>query len=532
MNSSTSDFGTMKILEDLVSIQSDTNSKLEIDVEKKILSYISSIEYFKENKTFGLEKIPQDHFERSIVWGLYKKNDNKETIIFLNHHDVVDDKDYGNLKSISRDNYKLKQAFSNLDFSKSIKEDLNSEDWFFGRGSADMKAGIAIQLNLLNELTKKSNKNILFISVPDEETLSTGMRQCSKFLKNLKIKHNLKYSLVINSEPHTRENFKNPTIYKGSVGKTMIAIFIKGKKCHIGEAFQGFNPALILSNIIVNTELNMNLSDSKNGECSPPPTWSFARDFKPCYDASIPDSAGGYLSFLTLSKTPKEILLSMKKICEEAFQNSINHYEKNFLIYNGHNVKNKYNVNVKLYEEFIKDLKNIHGNKIDEILTDSYKTVLKKIRDDEISVPESNFEILDSLCSYSSSEDPMVIIAISPPYYPHISSKNKEVFLKLNNLNSIFSETIEEKEFFMGISDLSYVDIEEFEDTAPYIKNNMPLWKEGLYTVPFNEMKELSIPVINIGPWGKDIHKLTERVFVPDITITTPKLIKELIHII
>ena len=126
----------------------------------------------------------------------------------------------------------------------------------------------------------------------------------------------------------------------------------------------------------------------------------------------------------------------------------------------------------------------------------------------------------------------MVIVAISPPYYPHVSNKNNNLNSISIDYNSVFSEEIDKKEYFMGISDLSYAAIENFEDTAPYIKNNMPLWKNELYSIPFDEMKDLSIPVINIGPWGKDLHKLTERVFVPDLNITTPKLIKELIDVI
>ncbi|WP_183108805.1 hypothetical protein [Thermohalobacter berrensis] len=38
-------------------------------------------------------------------------------------------------------------------------------------------------------------------------------------------------------------------------------------------------------------------------------------------------------------------------------------------------------------------------------------------------------------------------------------------------------------------------------------------------------MNKLSIPVINIGPWGKDLHKFTERVYKEDLFERTPRII-------
>ena len=39
----------------------------------------------------------------------------------------------------------------------------------------------------------------------------------------------------------------------------------------------------------------------------------------------------------------------------------------------------------------------------------------------------------------------------------------------------------------------------------------------------------LSVPVINIGPWGKDLHKFTERVYELDLCERTPTLLESAI---
>ncbi|MEC4630572.1 peptidase M20, partial [Bacillus safensis] len=55
---------------------------------------------------------------------------------------------------------------------------------------------------------------------------------------------------------------------------------------------------------------------------------------------------------------------------------------------------------------------------------------------------------------------------------------------------------------------------------------NFPGW--GIAgAIPFREIRELNIPSINIGVYGKDGHKWTERVYKPYSFGVLPKLIQE-----
>jgi len=530
----------INMLKFFVSIQSDTHTEMEIDIENAILKHISNIPYFDTTGNYGMEKIPTDDLGRSIVWAL-KKGSSDKTIILLNHHDVVDVNDYGNLKNIAHDTESIEKNLKNIKLSEEITTDLLSEEWIFGRGTADMKGGMCIQLKVLEDFSEdnKCDVNILFLSVPDEETLSVGMRHAGILLKNLEEKYHLKYSLIINSEPHSREDKNIPVIYEGSVGKTMITVYVRGVKCHIGEIFNGFNPNLILSKIICNTEINSELCDRDLGEIAPPPSWSFARDFKECYDASIPESAGGFLSFLTLTKTPKDILSIMKKICANSLLESMESYNKNADIFYGDSEHRcSFPINVKLYDEFLSDAIKNDKDKVENVLEKIYARISESIKDGKISMPESNFEIIKEIMNFTQYSGPTVVIAISPPYYPHISNdkfelldaKVRDVSNSLNEINLLlYGNNIKKKHYFMGISDLSYAALQNYEATVPYIKNNMPLWNDDLYSIPFETINSLSIPVVNIGPWGKDLHKFTERVYIKDLNTNTYTLINELI---
>ncbi len=506
------------MLKFFVSIQSDTHTEMEIDMEKSIYNYISNIPYFNTSKNFGMEMITSDDLGRSIVWAL-KKGKGDKTIILLNHHDVVDVNDYGNLKNIAHNTESIEKELKKIKLNKEITEDLFSQEWIFGRGTADMKAGMCIQLKILEDFSKdnKCDASILFLSVPDEETISKGMRHASILLKKLEKKFQLEYSLIINSEPHSRYDKNIPVIYEGSVGKT----------------------SLILSKITNNTEINSELCDRDSGEIAPPPSWSFARDFKECYDASIPESAGGFLSFLTLTKTPKDILSIMKKICVNSLMESLESYNKNADIYYGDSEHRfSFPINVKLYEELLLDAIKNNKDEVENVLKETYSKITESIKTGKISMPESNFEIIKEVMKLTQYSGPVVVIAISPPYYPHISnnkfehldSKIREISNSLNEINlSLCGNKVHKRHYFMGISDLSYTSLQNYEATVPYIKSNMPLWRDELYSIPFDTIKSLSIPVVNIGPWGKDLHKFTERVYIKDLVTNTYTLISELI---
>ena len=53
----------------------------------------------------------------------------------------------------------------------------------------------------------------------------------------------------------------------------------------------------------------------------------------------------------------------------------------------------------------------------------------------------------------------------------------------------------------------------------------MPLFGR-LYDIPAAAIERISMPCINIGPWGKDFHKLTERVLKQDLYERTPRIIQ------
>lgn len=104
------------------------------------------------------------------------------------------------------------------------------------------------------EETPEISGNLLFVTVPDEEGYSAGMRHAVPFLNDLKERFDLEYTALIDLEPASMENGAK-TIYTGSVGKTMPAVLVQGVKAHVLNCFQGVSSVGVLSSFFMKTEL-------------------------------------------------------------------------------------------------------------------------------------------------------------------------------------------------------------------------------------------------------------------------------------
>ncbi len=529
---------------DLVRIQSDTGTGQEREVEAYIHDWLAGLAYFKRlPDQFGQYPMQQDPLERSAVWALVKGQGN-QTVILLHHHDVVDSFDYGNLAQWAYDPSGLVTALKNVSLAPDVRQELESGDWLFGRGAGDMKGGAAIQLALVEEFSIKPNfrGNILLLSVPDEESLSVGMRGSLSLLIDLKEKYQLNYVMLINSEPHAKEQDKYGEFHIGSAGKLLPVVYVRGKKTHIGHIYQGFNPVLLLSEIVLQTELNTDYTDPARGEVPPPPSWSFMRDRKEVYDASVPASAGGYLSLIHLKSTPHELILKLKRSCEKAFGAVLRKIEQSHASHS--RLKNKsepgpsWAVNVKTFADLHREALDDSGPVFQRTYDKFIAARVMDIEQQNLDMPETTFQIIEMTLDYVNDLSPMVVIALCPPYYPPIHNDEfpglqLRVRTLTDHLTGVAAEGWQEEyrtgNYIMGITDLSYAALQNGHQITSHIAPNMPLWRQP-YDIPFAEMQALSLPVINIGPWGKDHHKFTERVYLPDLCERTPALLESAIE--
>ena len=532
----------------LVKVKSDTGTFYEKNMEPFFMSYFGNLDYFKKNpENYGKYEISGDPLNRSVIWAMVKgQGDN--TIVFMNHYDVVDIEDFKTLADYAYSPLELEQQLFKIkeDLHKEAKEDLESGDYIFGRGTADMKAGAAIQMALLKRYSQIEGfkGNILFISVPDEENISAGMRSAILLMDELKKKHDLNYIITINSEPHQRTKKDTGVFSEGSVGKIMPFVYVRGFLSHIGKVFEGFNPVGLLSRIISNTELNLGLSDFIEGEASPPPTWLRIRDSKNHYDVSMPLSASAYISVQTLNKDPITVLEDIKFICIQSFLEIINEMNEKYKIFSQKTNKPfkplPWDVKVVTYKELYDEAYENHKDIFKQYYDNKLNEIKNKIISGEKSIVDSNFELVEGIFDYIDDLSPKVVIGFAPPYYPNVSNINiKNLDKNIRNLSNKlmnfaeenFNQKYEKENFFTGISDLSYTYIENSREIIENLEGNMPFYG-SIYSIPLDIIEKLSMPCMNIGPWGKDFHKLTERVLKEDLFNQTPRILNHAVSLL
>ncbi|RKJ30240.1 hypothetical protein D7X33_41715 [Butyricicoccus sp. 1XD8-22] len=95
----------------------------------------------------------------------------------------------------------------------------------------------------------------------------------------------------------------------------------------------------------------------------------------------------------------------------------------------------------------------------------------------------------------------------------------------IEEFKHVSNETIKLKEYFTGLSDVSYFSMRNAEEYDRIFGKNMPLWKKN-YDLPLFEIESLNVPTVNIGPYGKDAHKSTERLHRSYFENDAPKLLR------
>lgn len=238
------------------------------------------------------------------------------------------------------------------------------------------------------------------------------------------------------------------------------------------------------------------------------------------------------------------MLENIKEICVEAFTDLILKMNEKYKIFRERINKPFEPLPWKVKVVTFRELYYEAFSECGEIFRIDYYKLLEKIKGKiqrgKISILESNFLIIEAILNYINDLSPRIVLGLVPPYYPNVSNIYfKNLSNKVKNLSEKliaysehnFNQTYTREYFYTGISDLSYTSIKDSKFITESLKTNMPLF--GLvYSIPLEKSEKLSMPCINIGPWGKDFHKFTERVLKEDLFCRTPRILNQAISIL
>lgn len=501
----------------------------ELDSVQKVYDIFSEMDYYKENpEHLRFVDVVDDKLGRKSVLAILKgkKGNSKKTVLMIGHTDTVGISDYGSLKEYAHKPYELTEKFKEIasTLPEEVRRDLESGDYLFGRGLFDMKTGDAIIIALMEEISKDIENfegNLIFAAVCDEEGNSGGMLSVIPELTKIQEQEGFEYLALLDTDYMTSEfeGDENKYVYIGTVGKLMPSFYVVGKETHVGESFKGIDPNQIASSITNRINLNADFCDVAEGEVSLPPITLKQRDLKPEYSVQIAKTATLFFNYATHKSTPDEVLIKMKDAAKEAFQSTIDNlniqYERFCKLAGREYKKLPWEARVLSYEELYNAVKAEMGNELDERIA---KLTEEMLKNESIDQRDFSLKLVEAVHGLWSDREPVVIVYYTPPYYPHIyveGSAPKEKAL-LDAVKDAVNTTESDyklvyKKFFPYISDLSYGAAPKDPKIIAALKDNMPGFGTK-YNLPLEDMQKLDLPVLDIGAFGKDAHKFTERI--------------------
>lgn len=518
------------LLCEVVSWKSMTLTEGEREFPVKLQAKLQKLDYFKKHPTHL--RLGDADLGRQFVTALYKYPEASETIVLISHFDTVNTEEYGDIEPLAYKPEELTKVLHERinDLPEDARQDLLSGEYLFGRGTMDMKMGLVMHMSLIEKASiEKWPINLLLLTVPDEEVNSSGMRAAVYKLLELKNEHHLTYKLFLNGEPvfSQEPGDRKYYVYSGTIGKIMPSALFYGKETHVGEPLSGITAPYIASFLTQRMEWNTILQETVLGETTPLPVTLQQKDLKLEYSTQTPYRAAALYNVFLMKKNASDIMDIFEDIAKEAAQ-ACNEAYRNICA--RHGVAPIGKVRVIRYEELLKHaIQKIGVSHVDEI---KQKILANKDWDER----EKSLRIADALIIQCQELTPAMVLLYAPPYYPAINSSDNDLvnkcvdYVKKHGLKK-FDLPVHQIHYFNGICDLSYVNYKDDGKGWTAFVTNTPTWGES-YSIPFEEMKELDAPVLNVGPFGKDAHKRTERVHIKSAFEEVPTLVEGMIKMI
>ena len=536
-------------IRDLIIRLTETPSISGTDQEREmsdaIVHVLEADDYFKNNPAF-LEKhpLPDDKLSREVITALVKsKKQSTKTVVLLSHYDVVGVDGFGRFRpfAFQPEVFTAQLRDEHMDgIGEDVRSDLASGQWLFGRGTMDMKAGLAMQMAMLQHFSQMDDfeGNLLLLATPDEETNSEGMFEAVAVLNRLKEQHHLEYQLCICSEANwsAYPGDHSKYIYTGSVGKLLPIILCVGTETHVGEPLLGVNAAWMAAEMVNRMELSTDFIDQIDNEMSPPPTCLDLRILKDAYNVQTPSLAYAMFNILTLKQSVQEVLDKLKNIANQSAAAISARLVERYRQPNGElraeQKLSRMRPKVFLYSELYKRGVELFGESFIDDINDSIRQLEVAAADPR----DATVRLAQRISSYFMGEAPFYLILLAPPYYPHVYLDDAKEDRKLQLIvEKVLMDALEEDDavkvqrFFPGLSDVSYCRIRDADRLVDTLAPNMPVL-DHLYRLPIANIAKLDLPTINIGPYGKDAHQWTERLELSYSTEVAPQLLANAIH--
>lgn len=538
-----------RFTERLVQLNSVSPGAGEIATAHEILSLLVEGDSGDQYTASGLDPVEGDRFERVNAYA-FIRGASPRTVVLLGHFDTVETGDYGPLEPWARQPHELwtrREALAA--FTPGLAGDLaaHPDDWMLGRGTIDMKSGVAVNIAIMRHLAARNAQqplplSVVFLATPDEENESAGVLQAVRYLLRLRETHGLDYLGVLNTDYTAARYAGDPHryIYTGTVGKLLPSFLVVGRESHVGEPFSGVDANLLAAELIADVSMNPALCDHVRGQSTPPPVTLHATDLKTHYDVQLPFAAYFYLNVLTFTTTPESLLAALREQATAVLARTLARIDTAERAWVANQANPSWQSRSTPRTGDVLTWQELRADCVARLGEDTVAAALDaawRQLPDNIDSRERSMRLAYTLWTLSQREGPAIVLYYSPPFYPHIASAPCALHVAVGQVAASHPELqLRVEEFYPFISDMSYLQLDATADLAA-LTANMPAWRAdgapertGDYTLPLGEIAALGLPVVNFGPYGAGAHQRGERLLMSYSFETLPRLLLETIE--
>lgn len=526
----------------LVRFRSITNSQGEVEFAPFLADLLREHPYFQAHPEYvRVMPAPGDPFGRSNVFALV--HGGPRTVLLCGHFDVVSTENYGELEPLACDPEALLPALiaelerDSSDPSDQLAlRDLRSGDYLPGRGALDMKSGIAAGIAQLFRFAEQEQRtgSLLLVATPDEEQTSQGMRAAAVQLPHLLREWGLEAQAAINLDSTTDrgDGSAGQVIYLGSVGKLLPAVYVVGRDTHAGAPFDGVGATVLAAAITQAIECNPELADEAAGEVAPPPICLKQIDLKGHYDVTTPAAAWCYYNVLTYERSASQVLSMFVEVVQRALDGTLAELSQRAQRYaargGASTEMTAWQTRVLTVAELREAALAHSGASVEQALA-----ALDAQLPADLDLPSYSLRVIELLWKLSGLSGPAAVVGIGALHYPRVMVNEQEplhVRLRaaVNRQTARLAQergvVVRQRPFFSGISDMSFLGGGVSDAEHALIAANTPAWGRRIRARQPDE-QVLAVPIINLGPWGRDYHQRIERVYMPYAFDVLPELI-------
>ncbi len=495
----------------LVAVPSVVGTPGEIDCARVIHEWLKQLPYFHAHPDhLLLQRTTNDPHERYNVLALVRGSgapaDGAPTCVLMGHFDTVDIQDYGSLTPLACSPDELARA-TGLD-----------PDYMCGRGSLDMKSGLAAHMAVLERFAAgegPQDRCLLFAATPDEEDGSHGILSVVEGLPELTARWGLSLQGAINTDYTAPRYEGDPAryIYAGTIGKLLPSLFVAGAETHVGEPFSGFDPNWLAAEVTRRVDYNPDLCEEALGEVTPPPVSLKLTDRKEFYTVQTAAAAWAYFNWFTLLLSPAEVLERFRTVVAEAFGELAAELKSRAAQYTRRvgSPTRLVAVDPRVYT-----YAELSAHVARQQPDFERETAERLMQEPGLDLRAFSCRMTEELWRVAGLPAPAAVVGFAQVYSPPLCLSQEAPLMQsaLSAAHSVGEETgldLQVRNFFPYISDMSFLGCPDSPQALAALRGNSPGWGYH-YKVDHEAHARLNLPVINIGPWGEGAHSRTERV--------------------